>query len=69
MAADGGTALVDARLLAAVIHAETLNEPIVISGLSPVGAQTSRSLSFLLAQVLFGPSLQLMMNVGDQNGL
>ena len=56
-------------MLAAVIHAETLNELIVISGLSPEDAQLSRSLSFLLAQVLSGPPLQLMMNVGDQNGL
>ena len=101
MAADGGAALVDVRLLgrhreydgnstewnafkfvfksyigvvahpmlAAMIHAETLNEPIVISGLSPEDTQLSRGLSFLLAQVLSGPPLQLMMNVGDQNGL
>ena len=55
-------------MLAAVIHAETLNEPIVISGLSPEDAQLSRSLSFLLAQVLSGPPLQLTMKVGDQNG-
>ena len=56
-------------MLAAVIHAETLNEPIAISGLSPEDAQLSRSLSFLLAPVLSGPPLQLLMNVGDQNGL
>ena len=56
-------------MLAAMIHAETMNEPIVISGLSPEDAQLSRSLSFLLAQVFSGPPLQLMMNVGDQNGL
>ena len=37
-------------------------------GLSPEDAQLSQSLSFLLAQVLSGPP-QLMMNVGDQNGL
>ena len=56
-------------MLAAMTHAETLNEPIVISGLSPEDAQLSRSLSFLLAQVLSGPPLQLMVNVGEQNGL
>ena len=53
-------------MLAAMIHAETLDEPIVIS--SPEDAQLSRSLSFLLAQVLSGPPVQLMMNVVDQNG-
>ena len=56
-------------MLAAVIRAETLNDPIAISVLSPEDAQLSRSLSFLLAQVLSAPPLQLMMNVGDQNGL
>ena len=54
----------------AVFHAETLTDPIVLSGLSPPqDAQLSRSMSFLLAQVLSGPPLQLMVNVGDQNGL
>ena len=56
-------------MLAAMIHAETLNEPILLSGHSPEDAQLSRSLSFLLPQVLSEPPLQLMMNVGDQNGL
>ena len=56
-------------MLAAMIHAETLNEPIVTNGLSPEDAELSRSLSFLLAQVLSRPPLQLMMNVGGQNGL
>ena len=60
MAADGGAALADA---------ETLNEPIVNSGLSPEDAQLSRSLSFLLAHVLCRPPLQLMKNVGYENGL
>ena len=55
-------------MLAAMIHAETLDEPILLSGLSPEDAQLSRSLSFL-AQVLSGLPLQLMMNVGDQNEL
>ena len=40
-----------AHPMLAMIHAETLNEPIVISGLSPEDAPLSRSLSFLLAQV------------------
>ena len=44
-------------MLAAMIHAETLNEPIA----SPEDAQ----LSFLLAQVLSGPHDER----GDQNGL
>ena len=54
-------------MLAGMIHAG--NEPILLSGLSPEDAHLSRSLSFLLAQVLSGPPLQLMMIVGDQNGL
>ena len=56
-------------MLPTMIHAETLNHPIVLSGLSPEDASLPRSLSFLLAQVLSGPPLQLMMNVCDQNGL
>ena len=56
-------------ILTAMDHAETLNDPITLGGLFPEVAQLSRSLSFLLAQVLSGPPLQLMMNVGDQNGL
>ena len=50
-------------MFAAMIHAETLNEPVFLSGLSPENAQLSRSLSFLLAQLLSGPPLQLMMNM------
>ena len=56
-------------ILTAMDPAETLNDPNTPGGLSPEDAQLSRSLSFLLAQVLSGPPLQLMVNVGGQNGL
>ena len=56
-------------IFTAVDRAETLADPITVSGLSQEDAQLTRSLSFLLAQDLSGPPLQLMMNVGDQNGL
>ena len=56
-------------ILTAMDRAETLADPIAVSGLSQEDTQLTRSLSFLLAQVLSGPPLQLMLNVGEQNGL
>ena len=56
-------------ILTAVNRAETTTGPITAGCLSQEDKQLTRSLSFLLAQVLSGPPLQLMMNVGDQNGL
>ena len=57
------------QILTAMDRAETLADPITVSGLSQEDAQLTRSLSFLLAQILSGPPLQLMMNAGEQNGL
>ena len=56
-------------ILTAMDRAETLAVPITVGGLSQEDKQLTRSLSFLLAQVLSGPPLQLMTNVGEQNGL
>ena len=70
-----GAALVDARLLERSCVRRNLSEMecfqvcLQVVRLSTKDAQFSRSLSFLLAQVLSGPFLQLMMNVGEQNGL
>ena len=44
-------------------------EPITLSGLSEADRVLSQNLTFLFAQVLAGPPLQFMMNVGRQNGL
>ena len=55
--------------LTALNRAETTTDPITIGGLSAEDKLFTRSLSFLLAQVLSVPPLQLMVNVGDQNGL
>ena len=63
------TGVVAPQILTALDRAETLAVPITVSGLSQEDAQLRRSLSFLLAQVFSRPLLQLMMNVGDQNGL
>ena len=56
-------------ILTAMDRAEKLAGPITVCGLSQEDAQLTRSLSFLLAQVLSLPPVQFMMNVGDQNGL
>ena len=48
--------------------AEPMTAPIMVDGLSEEDHRVTRSLSFLLAPILSGP-LQLMMNVGEQNGL
>ena len=50
-------------ILATMNHAETTTGPITIGGLSAEDKLSTRSLSFLLAQVLSTPLLQLMMNV------
>ena len=55
--------------LTAMARAEPMTDPITIGGLSEEDQHKTRSLSCLLAQVLSGPPLQLMMNVGEQNGL
>ena len=56
-------------VLTAMDRAEPLTEPVTLSGNSEVDRNLSRNLMFLLAQVLTGPPSQLMMNVGEQNGL
>ena len=56
-------------ILTAVNRAETTTDPITVGVLSAEDKLFTRSLSFLLAQVSFGPPKQLMMSVGDQNGL
>ena len=61
--------VVRAQILTAMDRAETLGDPFTVGGLSKEDKQLTRSLSFLLAQVLSGPPLQLMINVGEQNGL
>ena len=55
-------------VLTAMDRAEPLTEPRTLTGLSEADRNLSRNLMFLLAQVLTGPPLQLMMNVGEQNG-
>ena len=57
------------QILTAMDRAETLADLITVSGHSQEDAQLTRSLPFLLAQVLSGPPTQLMMKVGEQNGL
>ena len=56
-------------VLTAMDRAEPLTEPITLTGISEADRHLSRNLIFLQAQVLTGPLLQLMMNVGEQNGL
>ena len=56
-------------ILIAMDRAEPLAEPITLTGLSEADRNISRNLTFLLAQVLTGPPVQIMMNVVDQNGL
>ena len=56
-------------ILTAMDRAEPLTEPITLTGRSEANRNLSRNLTFLLAHVLTGPPLQLMMNVGEQNGL
>ena len=56
-------------ILTAVDLAEPMTAPILINVLSEEDRHITRSLSFLLAQLLSRPPLQLMMDVGEQNGL
>ena len=56
-------------ILTAVDRAEPMSDPQAVDGLSEEDGHITRSLSFLLARVLPGPTLQIVMNVGEQNGL
>ena len=48
---------------------EPMMDPVQNSSLPEADKNIARNLSFLLAQVLSGPPLQLMMNIREQNGL
>ena len=56
-------------ILTAMDRVEPMTDPVQISALPEADKNIARNLSFLLAQVLSGPPLQLMMNIGEQNGL
>ena len=56
-------------ILTAMDRVEPMTDPVQISSLPEADKNIARNLSFLLAQVLSGPPLQLMMNIGEQNGL
>ena len=56
-------------ILIAMDRVEPMTDPILLDTLSEADKNIARNLSFLLAQVLSGPPLQLMMNTGEQNGL
>ena len=56
-------------ILTAMDRVEPMTDPLQISSLPEADRNIARNLSFLLAQVLSGPPLQLMMNISEQNGL
>ena len=56
-------------ILTAKDRVEPMTDPVHHSALPEADKNIARNLSFLLAQVLSGPPLQLMMNTGEQNGL
>ena len=56
-------------ILTAMDRVEPMTDPEQISSLPEADKNIARNLSFLLAQVLSGPPLQLMMNISELNGL
>ena len=56
-------------ILTAMDRVEPMTDLVQISALPEADKNIARNLSFLLAQVLSGPPLQLMMNICEQNGL
>ena len=56
-------------ILTAMDRVEPMTDLVQISSLPEADKNIARNLSFLLAQVLSGPPLQLTMNIGEQNGL